>query len=342
MQQARNSLQIDLRGQNTNAVTNDIGLTNMAAHDVMVSWASSATNFIATNGRVTRPVFGRFDAQVTLTATLYKGMVTNAKTFILTVITAPITDVQAVVVASNDLQIDLRDQNANGITSNIGLTNMAAHGVMVSWSSSNANLIATDGMITRPHFTNGDQRVVLTATLSKGMVTRAKTFTLTVLALPDENIAAVSNARDALQIDLRTQNANAVTNDIGLTNLGTGDVMVSWTSSDTSSIATNGMVTRPVFGRSNQVITLTAILSKGAVTKTKIFSLTVLAEPPTDEQAVEIASNALMIGYGGSDSATDVTARCHATDKRSPWRHGFLDLIQCQIHRHQRQGHPSI
>ena len=157
MQQARNSLQIDLRGQNANAVTNDIGLTNMAAHDVMVSWASSATNFIATNGRVTRPVFGRSNAQVTLTATLYKGMVTNAKTFFLTVITAPITDVQAVVVASNALQINLRDQNANGIISNIGLTNMGAHGVMVSWMSSNANLIATDGMVTRPHFTNGDQ-----------------------------------------------------------------------------------------------------------------------------------------------------------------------------------------
>ena len=170
---------------------------------------------------------------------------------------------------------------------------------MVSWMSSNANLIATDGMVTRPHFTNGDQRVVLTATLSKGMVTRAKPFTLTVLALPDENITAVSNARDALQIDLRTQNANAVTNDIGLTNLGTGGVMVSWASSDASSIATDGRVTRPVFGQSDQMITLTAILSKGAVTKTKIFSLTVLAEPPTDEQAVEIASNDLQIDLRG-------------------------------------------
>ena len=58
-------------------------------------------------------------------------------------------------------------------------------------------------MVTRPHFTNGDQSVILTASLFKGMVTQAKTFTLTVITLSSvgpSDADAVSNASNALEI----------------------------------------------------------------------------------------------------------------------------------------------
>ena len=86
--------------------------------------------------------------------------------------------------------------------------------------------------------------MVLTATLYKGMVTQAKSFSFTVLALPDPNIEAVEMASNDLQIELRGQATNAITNHIGLTNLGAGDVMISWKSSSNEIIATNGMVTQ--------------------------------------------------------------------------------------------------
>ena len=130
---------------------------------------------------VTRPVFGQSDQVITLTAILSKGAVTKTKIFSLTVLAEPPTDEQAVEIASNDLQIDLRGQATNAVISNIGLTNLGAHGVGISWSSSNADFIATNGMVTRP-FNQSNAQVTLTATLYKGAVTNAKSFDLTVTA----------------------------------------------------------------------------------------------------------------------------------------------------------------
>ena len=253
----------------------------------------------------------------------------------------PDPNIEIVKMASNNLQIDLRGQNANGIISNIGLTNMGAGGVMVSWMSSKTNFIATDGMVTRPDFTNGDQSVVLTATLYKGAVTNTKTFSLTVLALPDPNIADVQQASNSLQIELRGQVTNRIISDIGLTNLAADGVMVSWGSSDADIITTNGMVTRPALGRSNAQVTLTASLYKGAVTNTKAFTLTVPAELPTDEQAVEMASNALQLDLHGQ-ATNAVTNDIGLTNLGAhgvmiSWSSSNADFIATK-----RQGHPSI
>ena len=290
VEMASNELRIELHGQNANGITNDIGLTNLGAHGVMVSWGSSADSFIATDGMVTRPEVGQLDAQVVLTATLYKGMVTNTKPFMLTVLAIPDPNIVVVSNARSVLQIELRGQATNGIISNIGLTNLGTNGVMISWSSSHPSTIATDGMVTRPLYAEGNQSVVLTASLSKGMVTNTKPFTLTVLTLPDPNIAAVSNARDALEIIYAEgESSNNVKKNIGLTNLGTGGVMVSWSSSHPSTIATSGRVTRPAFGEPDQMVSLTAMLYKGEVTNTNVFSLTVLASR-NSPQLIDITS----------------------------------------------------
>lgn len=63
-------------------------------------------------------------------------------------------------------------------------TTYQAQGVTISWSIDKTAFIASNGVITQPTFEEGAQTVTLTATLSKGSVTRTKTFTATVLALP--------------------------------------------------------------------------------------------------------------------------------------------------------------
>ena len=219
--------------------------------------------------------------------------------------TEPLTDGQAVSNAIDTLSITYAEgESSTNVTTNIVLTAMADHGVMVSWSSSNTNVIAviaTNGEVTRPDRGDPDTQVVLIATLFRGMITNTKSFTLTVLAIPPTDRDAVEIASNELQIDLRGQPANGIITNIGLPQLGAHGVMVSWESSAASFITTNGMVTRPALGQPNEQVTLTATLYKGEVTNTKTFSLTVLALPTSDTDAVEQARSALQIDLRGQD-----------------------------------------
>ena len=290
-------------GETPTNVTTNISLPNLADHDVMVSWTSSNTNFIATNGMVTRPLFSQPNAQVTLTATLYKGMVTNTKNFILTVIAAPISDTQAVQMARSDLQIDLRNQNANGITNDIGLSNLGSHDVMVSWRSSDTNFITTNGMVTRPSFDQPNAQVVLIAILFKDEGTNTKNFPLTVLATePPTDRQVVEQAKNGLSITYAAgDNHNRVTSKFTLP-LETNGVSISWVSSSPAVISTNGEV---VSTRREERVTLTATLTKNGASTTKDFMLTVPPDP--DRLSVFNASNALMIVYAAGDRQNSVT-----------------------------------
>lgn len=57
-------------------------------------------------------------------------------------------------------------------------------GVTIAWAIDKPTYIQANGLITQPTFEVGTQTVTLTATLTKGSVTRTKIFTATVLALP--------------------------------------------------------------------------------------------------------------------------------------------------------------
>ncbi len=57
-------------------------------------------------------------------------------------------------------------------------------GVTISWAISNTDYISVMGVITQPDNEVGNQTVTLTASLTKGAVTRQKVFTATVIALP--------------------------------------------------------------------------------------------------------------------------------------------------------------
>lgn len=57
-------------------------------------------------------------------------------------------------------------------------------GISISWSIDKLDYIAANGMISQPDHETGNQTVTLTATLTLDGVTRTKTFTATVLALP--------------------------------------------------------------------------------------------------------------------------------------------------------------
>jgi len=72
----------------------------------------------------------------------------------------------------------------------------------------------------------------------------------------------------------------SITNKLTLDSTGTfGGSTITWASSNSGVIATDGTVTRPAFGAGNAIVTLTATITKGTLSpETKVFTLTVLAQ----------------------------------------------------------------
>ncbi|WP_178019190.1 immunoglobulin-like domain-containing protein [uncultured Paenibacillus sp.] len=85
------------------------------------------------------------------------------------------------------------------------------------------------------------------------------------------------------------------------------DILISWSSSDTSIIKENGIVNRPPYVDGDKQVTLTATLrlsTEAPVTKT--FTLNVVKAEPTPEDKLREALESLEIGYYHGDNADGV------------------------------------
>src|SRR3989344_1092474 len=81
---------------------------------------------------------------------------------------------------------------------------------------------------------------------------------------------------------------NQIMSNLNLIYFTSGNVMISWQSSDNNVLNKyTGKITRPKNGEGNKEVTLTATLSKGAVSDTKTFTLIVLEETKSDQRAVQ-------------------------------------------------------
>jgi hypothetical protein len=81
--------------------------------------------------------------------------------------------------AVQKLSLDVTDVLA--VTSDITLETEGLHGAVITWSSSNTDVIANDGKVTRPAIGAGNANVTLTATLTIGKEEITKDFALKVL-----------------------------------------------------------------------------------------------------------------------------------------------------------------
>ena len=266
--QAMNNLAIGYSGTDTAmSVTGDVTLPTTGANGVSISWMSSDTSIISESGTVTRP--NDMDTDVILTATLTKNAAMGTKKFTLTVIIS--ADGKAVQDAKTDLAITYSGTDtAMSVTGDVTLPTTGADGVVISWAFSSTDIISESGAVTRPD--NMDTDVILTATLTKNAAMGTKVFTLTVIISADGK--AVQDAKTNLAIGYSgTDTAMSVTGDVTLPTTGADGVVISWASSNTAIINTDGTVTRPT--DTNKMVTLTATLTKNAATGTKTFTLVV-------------------------------------------------------------------
>ena len=223
-----------------------------------------------------------------------------------------ITDAEAVQRAKDNLMIGYAaGDSESSVTQNVTLPTTAENGVAVSWVSGNSAVVAISpppppnseqitGTVNRPN--DQDTQVTLTATLTKNEASDERTFTLMVILLEDS--PAVQQAKNVLMIGYAAgDSAESVTQDVMLPTAGANGVSISWESSDAARVSTTGTVSRP--NDQNTQVTLTATLTKNEARDERAFTLTVILLE--DDAAVEMAKNALMIGYATGDGAENVT-----------------------------------
>ncbi|AZQ64837.1 T9SS type A sorting domain-containing protein [Flammeovirga pectinis] len=172
--EAKDALEITYaEGDNASSVTQNITLVTTADNNTTVTWSSDNETIITNFGEVTIPLS---DTEVVLTATLILGESTGTKEF-----TVVVSGNSSVLLeeAKNALEIAYADgEDATTVTQNITLVAEGENDAVVTWSSSNEDVITTSGVVTQS-FT--DQVIDLTATLLLGDETTTKVFSVTVV-----------------------------------------------------------------------------------------------------------------------------------------------------------------
>ena len=273
--------------------------------ETSITWQSDKADVLSiidtSDGKVTGKITRKEqDETVGLTATLsYKGA-ERQKTFTVTV--RRDYDKAAVKNAFEKLGIGYTSGNSeSSVTENLELPETIA-GVSITWKSDKPETVKDDGTVIRP--VEADIQVTLTATLTKGQVTKQKVFTVTVLH--DQDKLDVKTAYNKLEIGYETGDSkDAVTQNLTLpkTVAEAAGVSITWKSNKPETVKDDGTVIRPV--EADIQVTLTATLTKGQVTKQKVFTVTVLHDQ--DKLDVKTAYNKLEIGYETGDSKDAVT-----------------------------------
>jgi len=188
-----------------------------------------------------------------------------------------VSDEDAVIEDAESLEITFGgSDSADSVSQSITLPSEGDNGSTITWASDDESVIAADGTVTRPAFGSDSVVVTLTATISKGDFSETKDFTVTVLPAQQTDEASVAEDKANLKITFGgTDTADSVTQNLTLPTSGSNGTTISWNSTDSNRVSTTGKVTRPAYADSDVKVTLTATISKGVVSDTGTFDLTV-------------------------------------------------------------------
>ncbi|WP_315971321.1 immunoglobulin-like domain-containing protein, partial [Paenibacillus sp. N3.4] len=158
--------------------------------------------------------------------------------------------------------------------------------------------------------TSNDEVVTLTATITKGTSKETKEFTVNVVKQTTFN-EAESVAADKATLDIGysgNDKAVSVTQDLRLLSTGANGTSIAWTSNSLTIDAATGKVIRPVKTSNDEVVTLTATITKGTSKETKEFTVNVVKQTTFNEvESVAADKAALNLVYDGTDTAVGVT-----------------------------------
>lgn len=270
-------------------VRSDLSLPAAGENGSAISWSSSNETFVTSAGAVARPSAAQGDQTVTLTAHLTNGTAARDKEFTVIV---KIPDLDMVALDAAWLA-DLKVLNGNAawdqVVSTLFMPAVGESGSSISWTSSLEEVVSTTGIVSRPAYPALPAQVALTASISMGAEVQTRTFSATVLPSAATDSDLLWEAYGALETgDLLNGNIDFdhVVTALALPLTGLHGSSISWATSDPAVITQTGAVTRPAFLAGDAAVTLTATITIGLESTTKIFTCTVKENEPTDEQAV--------------------------------------------------------
>jgi hypothetical protein len=155
------------------SVTENLTLPATGIHATTISWQSSNTAVLANNGTVNRPASGQPNAHMTLTATVSKYFISKSISFNVTVL-SQLSDAQSVSIDSEEL---ILNGNLQNLRSNISLPLNGKEGSQIHWTSGDQTFLSNTGVILKRYPKGeGNKKVTLTATITKGSATSTKNF----------------------------------------------------------------------------------------------------------------------------------------------------------------------
>lgn len=269
---------------------------------VAVSWSSNKPDAIGADGTVHR---GAEDTPVVLTATLTADTETRDVEFSFTVRMSP-----AVMAEIDAGRIELEPEDLGRVTDTFTVPiSGALYNSDIVWSTDRTDVIQIiDGVATvvQPEFQDGDAAVVITAVVRNETAALAKTFTVTVPALPSDG-ELITEAEEWLTWErISLDAADEVRKNLALpTSYGHG-VAIMWESSDPSVVTETGLVINPPIGADAANIRLKAAISKNTSKTVKEFTLRVPAFRSVEE-ILEKATDSLSFLSLGGQSVNAVT-----------------------------------
>jgi hypothetical protein len=134
----------------------------------------------------------------------------------------------------------------------------------ISWVSSNATYLTNGGKVTNPSPGDGEQTVTLNATITLGEASATKDFNVIIKTKDTADVSADSNWLDSAILKENSALENIRTN-LNLPETGLYGSNISWASSDTSAVKTDGTVTTPAFVNGDKKVVLTATISRAVL-----------------------------------------------------------------------------
>ncbi|NLG38191.1 MAG: hypothetical protein GX549_09225 [Clostridiales bacterium] len=269
------------QGDEADHVTGDLALPTRGEHGSRIEWKSDNEEHITAAGAVTRADYPLGDRQVTLTAVISRGNISQEWSCTLTVLQKEITPRQSVEADAAAIEIGYgAGDSQSGIIHDLVLPTSGANGTTITWESSSPSALDASGKVNR---TTSNRTVTLTATVTKEDAVEKREFKIVVkkkIAFTDEQ--RIEEDKDTLRIVFAPgDSAGAVTQSLLLPGSGVNGSVVTWASSHPAIVTAGGAVTRPVAASGNQTVKLTATLSLGGRKTTKTFQVVVLALEPT-------------------------------------------------------------
>lgn len=285
-------------GDSATSVTKDLQALPSKVGDVVVTWKSSNTTHLSNDGKVTR---GMADVNVTLEATLTLEDQTLKVPFALTI---KGDSLDALVTAFEASYADTIGDEEFVATTDLNLV-ATFDGATVTWTSNDTEIITNAGVVTRPAYADGDQTVILTASIVKGLLNAEVEF---LVVVPKMDLTIQEKLQQALAVVTAfpvvegiSENQEFLTTAKDSQN---NEYTVVWTSSHPDILSATGVVNQPL--DADVVVTMTASITVGSVTESKTVTFNVFKKVDTTVSVDTIAEGMALVVFPPSKFTTDV------------------------------------